>query len=122
MFAIPRRDLYHAEYLSTFIKTDNCCYWIMRVDVSEEGQFVQENTRENSMVVLYEMPVYILEYRSNKLIITLNPADILLTEDWQPIRHIQAAVEGNIDKNYICRHPDFDEVKFPFLIISGYQF
>ena len=49
------------------------------------------------MIILYERPESILEYRSNKMILTLNPADVLITENWEPIRHIQAVKESNIE-------------------------
>ena len=74
------------------------------------------------MLVMYEMAYSVLEYKSNKLIISLNPSDMLLTENWHPVRHLNASATGNIEKNYIARHPQFDEVKFPFLVCSGLQF
>ena len=104
------------------MSVDGACNWIMRVDVDDDAKFVQEDTHNNSMIVLNENPEAILEYRSNKMIITLIPADVLITENWQPIRHVQALIDGNIQKYFLCRHPEFDEVKFPFIIASGYEF
>ena len=56
------------------------------------------------------------------MVIALCPSDMLITENWEPLRLIPSASEGNIEKNFILRHPEFDEVKFPFLVCSGIQF
>ena len=115
----PPRDTYKGEYLSSNMNTDGVCFWVIRVEIDDEGKFVQENTEESSMLILYELPYTVLEYMPNKMILALSPADMLITENWEPIRHIPASSSGNIEKNYIARHPDFDEDNFPFLVCSG---
>ena len=101
--------MYKEEYLSEKINCENICTWVLRVEVNEEGCFVQEDTGSNSMVLLYEMAYTVLEYRPNKLILALFPSDMLITDNWEPIQHIHSAAADNIEMNYICCHPDFDE-------------
>lgn len=73
-------------------------------------------------MVMYEYIYTVLEYKSNKMIFSLHPSDMLITDNWLPIQHIKAADNCNYEKNFIIRHPCFDEVTFPFLIATGYQF
>ena len=105
--------------MSDNIGTDLACTWVIRVQVEEDGQVVQEHTEKNSMMLMYELAYAVLEYKANKMILSLHPCDMLLADNWEPIRHIDSAFAGNIEKNYIRKHPMFDEVKFPFLICSG---
>ena len=74
------------------------------------------------MILRNELVYTACEYKSNKMVIAFCPADMLVTENWEPVRLIPSASAQNIDKYFIQRHPEFDEVKFPFLICSGIQF
>ena len=53
------------------------------------------------------------------MILSLDPADMLIVDNWKPLRIIPSLTKGNIEKNYILPHPDFDEYDFPFLVCSG---
>ena len=114
--------MYKGEYLSEKINVENICIWLLRMSLDDEGSFKFENTRTNSMLMLYEVASTCCEFAHNKLIVALDPSDFLIARDWEPIRHIHSTATGNIEKNYMIPHPDFDEDEFPFLVCSGTQF
>ena len=77
--------------------------------------------RSNSLVFRKQRLRTALEYKSNKILFTLDPTEIIITENWQQLRRISNGSENNMDQNYIRRHPNFNIVKFPFLIVSGLE-
>ena len=78
MAAIPARDTYKGEYLSSVINTDNVGYWVVRVEIDDESKVIQDQPENHSMVVLYELPYAVLEYKEEKFILSLSPSDMLL--------------------------------------------
>jgi len=61
----------------------------------------------------------IFEFARDKFIISLYPTDMLVTHYWKAVKLIQNNHVGNIDKHCIVPLPQFDEVKFPFLVCTG---
>ena len=76
------RELYAGEYLSEISNTPGHGCMALRIDFDDEARFIQENTATNSMLILNEWPTAILEYMPDKLILSLDPADILLVDKW----------------------------------------
>ena len=72
------------------------------------------------MMIAYEIPISVYEYMPNKLVVHLDPTELLLIDSWQPMRLIKDVDPGNIYKFDIKRHPLFHPVKFPILICSGF--
>ena len=63
-----------------------------------------------------------LEYASGKLILTIEPSELLIALNWKPFRIIPALFKSNIEKYFLLPHPEFDENKFPFLVCSGFDY
>ena len=84
----PNRELYAGEYLSQQVHNPKQRYLAIRLEIKENGKFVQNNTKENSMMIAYEIPVSVYEYMPNKLVVHLDPTDLLLVDSWHPIRLI----------------------------------
>ena len=61
----------------------------------------------------------IFEYFPDKLILHVNPKDLLLTVDWQVVKRITEQSPGNGQKYWMCKMPGFDEKEFPFIVVSG---
>ena len=73
------------------------------------------------MLLRDEAPVTICEYGTNKMIVAIEPTDLIVIENWTYCRLIKKVSQGNIMKNYIAPLPSFDEQRFPFLLCSGYE-
>ena len=69
-----------------------------------------------------DMVQTVYEYASNKVILSLDPTDMLIIDRWKPVRIIPNIFCGNIEKFFISPHPEFNEYEFPFLICSGFDF
>ena len=61
----------------------------------------------------------ICEYLPNKMAIYARPAHLFIVENWQVMRRIEDPDAKNVHKYAIAVMPDFDLVKFPFLVCSG---
>ena len=81
----------------------------------------QEDYQKNSMKFRHQRLRFALEYKCNKILLTLDPTEILITENWQFLRRISNGSENNMSQNYLHRHPQFDIVKFPFIVVSGLE-
>ena len=56
------------------------------------------------------------------MLITLDPNQIILIENWVELKRIRNGSENNINQDYLKRHPKFDSVKFPFVVCSGLEY
>merc|ERR1712083_1110668 len=56
-----------------------------------------------------------------KMLITLNPKDILLVRDWEVIHFFEDPLAGNVKKFWISPLPGFDEDTFPFVLTSSWE-
>ena len=83
--------------------------------------FICKNKKKQSMLLRDEAAQTICEYATNKMIVAIHEADLLVINDWQDVRMIKQQYTGNINKDFIIPLPDFDEQRFPFLLCSGYQ-
>ena len=95
--------------------------WLLRCEFNEESELSIEQ-QNHSMLLKYESVYGILEYKPNKIIMTLHPKNLLIVEHWASTRLIQEDHAGNIQKFYIVPFPNFDEDTFPFLVCSGYEY
>ena len=108
------------------MNVEDSASWVMKVRLSDKGEFVKVDTKRNSMVIWHDWPESILEYSPGKVIFALRPntskkdalAKFLFVQDWLPVRHLDQA-KSNINQMCIKAHPRFDEKDFPFLICSG---
>ena len=41
--------------------------------------------------------------------------------DYQVVKRIQESNVGNNDKYWFCALPGFNEVEFPFIVVSGFE-
>ena len=55
------------------------------------------------------------------MIISLAETDLLIVNDWTPVKIIKEKFFDNIDKFYFAKLPDFHAQNFPFVICSGYN-
>ena len=61
----------------------------------------------------------ILEFANDRLIIHINPNDLLITKDWSVIHRIDDPDKGNTTKYQLALIPSFDETSLPFVLMSG---
>ena len=87
----------------------------------ELDTLVNLEPKDNSMRFATQKLTFALEYKSNKILLTVDPTGILITENWQLLRRISNGSENNMSQNYLHRHPEFDIVKFPFVVVSGLE-
>ena len=55
------------------------------------------------------------------MIVSLAETDILIVNDWVPIKVIREKFFDNINKFYFTLLPDFNAQSFPFIICSGFK-
>ena len=60
------------------------------------------------------------EYEEDKIIITVNPATIVIIENWLEYRFVDDKKEGNDQKYFIAPLPLFRHT-FPFIVCTGYE-
>ena len=77
------------------------------------------NSAEEGIVIKKELVSQILEYAPNKLLLHLQPKDLMLVEDWKATKIIKDPRSGNRLKQWLCPMPGFDLEEFPFIICSG---
>ena len=73
------------------MKNNSPDYWslIYRCKFDEHIHcLINENPQENSMLIKNEKVEMILEYTPNKMIITLYPTDLLVTNNWKAVNVI----------------------------------
>ena len=63
----------------------------------------------------------ILEYGDRMSIVSIDPCNLLIIEDFKIVRLIEESNHGNKQKCWISLVPNFDTADFPFLICSGSQ-
>ena len=60
--------------------------------------------------MLIDEKVYsVLEYARNNMVISLAHTNLLIVNDWKPVRLVASNSLGNIYKNYLMTLPMFDE-------------
>ena len=60
-----------------------------------------------------------IEYARNKIVVSLHPTDLLMIENWKPVKVIFRMMPNNHSKCYLAPFPNFDMKDFPFLVCSG---
>ena len=53
------------------------------------------------------------------MIVHIIPTDLLLVQNWQVVHLFEDPSRNNIHKFWIAPLPVFNEVAFPFLVVSG---
>ena len=86
----------------------------------EQNKELHCNDKEfNSMLLKQETILSALEYARNKIVVSLDPTDLLIIENWQPKKIIFRMQPTNTSKYFIASFPNFDMKDFPFLVCSG---
>ena len=113
------REKYGGEWYNNITDPNTVCNsWAIRVNLTEQGGFSQQEPGSNSIWLHDEFVHTILEYASSKLILSLDPSDLLLVEHWKPHRVLRGD-PSNTEKLYIQPHPEFHVIHFPLLVCSG---
>ena len=96
--------------------------WVLRFHQSQEPESrdITYDTEGESAITLRKEAVNgLLEYAYNKVLISIEPTDILVTENWQPIRVLFRMQRTNSEKYFMRQFPQFDVREFPFVLCSG---
>ena len=83
------------------------------------NSFGIQNESTESFLMKNVQILYLIEYAHNRLFVTVNPAAMLLIDDWINVKRIQDSNSTNIDKTFAFLLPDFDEENFPFIAVCG---
>ena len=69
---------------------------------------------------LYKEKVYaVLEFAPDKMLLHIKPTDLLVTHNWEVVSRIEDPNVGNIQKEWFCELPNFNEETFPFVLVTG---
>ena len=82
------------------MKSEKRKFWVARfkIDANEEGleTLVNSDPEHNSMKFATQKLTFALEYKCNKILLTLDPTGILITENWKFLRYISNGSENNM--------------------------
>ena len=94
--------------------------WVVRVSVDPDTfQLQAVNLETESMMFMNEACHAICEYKPNKMVIHATLTHLFIVNDWKVLHRIDDGDSKNREKHFISPIPNFDEVKFPFIITSG---
>ena len=82
---------------------------------------IVESINETQILLKGVLADSLFEYAEDKMIIAMDPCDLLLIDNFRKVRIVQDLNFNNSRKYWICPMPDFDLIKFPFLVCSGSQ-
>ena len=74
------------------------------------------------MILKQEMIENVYEYDTNKLVVSLYPDDILITNNWRKVQVIKNNYPGNIQNHWVLPMPFLHSEtgeRLPYLVISG---
>ena len=95
--------------------------WVQRVtlDVNGKPPLKCANPKVDAMLIGHNQVQSICEYEENRMVITLKPHDVLLTDNWVVLKRIEDLKEGNTQKNWIGILPGYHRERFPFVVCQG---
>ena len=88
---------YKSEHFSVSEQPSNPKVWILRAELNKKGGFYCEKTQQNSMWLHNEIVLTVVEYASNKMLLSIDP-ELMVVEKWEPLRIIQNKFTGNTEK------------------------
>ena len=71
------------------------------------------------MVFKRELPMYLLEYKKNKLLVSGDKTYMYLVDDWDTVILIPDPNSANTLKTFAFPIPDFDDDTNPFIVVLG---
>ena len=85
--------------------------WLVRctLDPKTHEFGCSEKEKENSLLLHDEQIYNVLEFGKDNMLISLALTNLLVINQWEPVRLIQKNSPGNIMKNYFALMPGFDE-------------
>ena len=90
---------------------------------STEKKFFYEDKKiaKNSLLLRNEIVNATFEYERGKMIVSLAPTDLLIVEDWNPVKRVMRNSERNINKFCFTPLPGFNAKTYPFIVCSGFE-
>ena len=105
----------------SFNNRDVYSTWIFNCNINTKSNKI-EKFKNNTEELLIKGPniASIVEYEEESMIISIEPANLLLIKEWKKVRVVEDTNQGNTGKHWINPIPGFCK-NFPFLVCSGSQ-
>ena len=72
------------------------------------------------MIIVGAQISSLLEFAENKILLHMDPTDLLIVHDWEAVKGIiEEPHPGNDQKFFMTTLPGFDIDTFPFVVTSG---
>ena len=98
--------------------------WLIRLNYSpSEHRFLLDEKKmiKNSLHLKQEVVYATFEYERDKMIVSLAPTDLLIVQNWSPVKRVMRNSENNINKFCFMPLPGFNIKSYPFIICSGFE-
>lgn len=93
---------------------------VTRLEVNENEKCLEPYKQETeAMVFKHGLPMYLLEYKKNKLLVSGDPTHMYLVDDWDTVILIPDPNSANTLKTFAFPIPEFDEDTNPFMVVLG---
>ena len=98
---------------------NNLNYWTVRATYDAKAKALSlVDTSKNSLTISKEQIIGTCQISPQHMLVHLFMKDLLLYENWEPVRRINEPDASNIEK-YILPMESFDYEEFPFVILTG---
>lgn len=95
--------------------------FVARCNMNSDDLTIDLGSNECAMLLKKELVNGMLEFAPNKLVMFINPTDLLIANNWQVVNIIKDPRAGNCMKQWLQPLPGFDSEQFPFIVTSGKQ-
>ena len=96
--------------------------WLVRCYLKDGPKIALDtDPSRDSIRIQKEIVDTCLEYVANKMLLYIDPRDMLLAADGEITKRIVEPDVGNGQKYWFYPLPEFNEDSFPFIISSGYE-
>ena len=97
-------------------------HWIIRLKVKDDVTGLEiYNQKSNSIILIDELPMLLIEYDQDKLFVTSFPTHMFLVIEWETVIEIEDPNFANTDKTFAFELPGFNIDSFPFLAVCGQE-
>ena len=101
---------------------DSNTHWILRLKVKDDVTGLEiYNQKSNSIILIDELPMLLIEYDQDKLFVTSFPTHMFLVIEWETVIEIEDPNFANTDKTFAFELPGFNIDSFPFLAVCGQE-
>ena len=121
-FAMDVDSISPDQYVSVIpnLSEEELWAWVARCTLDDNDEMVCKEPGKNSIVLEGASVNSMLEFAQNKLILHLDPTDLLIVHDWIAANKVIKEISPGNDKKYLLRTlPGFDEETYPFVVASG---